>query len=154
MKRLPFVGSLRLHALHWLARVALRVRSPLEAKAVVDRIARRFPPLDGVEGARAAMRQLFPAGSCLSRALTIAAMLPGTEVVLGVDPWRAARVTGHAWLEIDSVRIDTNPAPSAYPLGELARLGPTWRTPRSDARASRSLKGRFAEENHEKSYKY
>jgi len=116
--------AVRLHALHCVARVLLRVRSPLGARAVVKRIARKFPPLRGVEGARDAVRTLFPTGSCLSRAVAIAAVLPGAEVVIGVDAWHSARVRAHAWLEIGGERVDTDPGGSPLPE-ELARLPPT-----------------------------
>jgi hypothetical protein len=121
MSELSTLDTLRLHTLHMLARVALRVRRPLQAKALVDRIAGRFPPLRSVESARDAARALFPSGSCLSRALTIAAALPGAEVVIGVDAWSAARVAAHAWLEIDGVSVDTRPGDAQLP-DELARL--------------------------------
>jgi hypothetical protein len=124
MSDLATAEALRLRALHWLARIALRVRPPLGAKALVDRVGSYFPPLDGVGGAHAAVRELFPGGTCLSRALTIAAALPGAEVVIGVDPWSAARISAHAWLEIENARVDTEPG-SRMPLeDELARLPP------------------------------
>ena len=110
-----------LHGLHWLARGALRLRSPLQAKALLDRVADNFQPLRGVDDARAAVRALYPGGSCLSRALTIASTLPGAEVVIGVDPWNAARLSAHAWLEVGGVRVDTNPGGSNFPE-ELARF--------------------------------
>ncbi len=116
--------SLRLRGLHWLARAALRVRPPLRAKALVDRIGSRFPRLSGVEDARAAVRELSPAGSCLSRALTIAATLPGAEVVIGVDAWSAAQISAHAWLEIEDIRVDTNPGNIMQLPDELARFPP------------------------------
>jgi hypothetical protein len=115
--------TLRLHGLHWLARVALRVASPLRAKALLDGIGSRLPPLRGVEKARSAVRTLFPSGSCLSRAVTVAATVPSAEVVIGVDPWSAARVLAHAWLEIEGVRVDTRPGDAQFP-DELARLPP------------------------------
>jgi hypothetical protein len=124
MSELTAGEAVFLHGLHCLARVALRVRPPLRAKALVDRIARAFPPLDGVDDARAAVRELFPSGSCLSRAVTIAATLPGAEVVIGVDPWRTAQVTAHAWLQIGHVNVDTNPGTGIQLPEELARLPP------------------------------
>lgn len=122
---------MRLHGLHWLARAALRIRPPLAAKALVDRIARRFPSLDGVDDARAAVRELFPSGSCLSRAMTIAAALPGAEVVIGVDAWRATQLSAHAWLQIDDVNVDTCPGLDRQLPAELARLPARQRRRRS-----------------------
>jgi hypothetical protein len=118
------VERLRLHGLHSLARVALRVRPPLRAKALVDRIGSRFPCLQGIDDARAAVHELFPTGSCLSRALTIAATLPDAEVVIGVNAPEELRVTAHAWLEVNSVCVDTTPGPGEQLPGELARLPP------------------------------
>jgi len=126
---LTAAARLRLHALHCVARLALRFRLPLKAKGMVDGIARAFPPLDGVDEARAAVRTLFPKGTCLSRAVTIAAALPGAEVVIGVNVWTAARLAAHAWLEVSHVRIDTNPSSQEFP-DELARLPPVPSIPR------------------------
>lgn len=114
-----------LHALHSFARFALWRWPPLEAKEHIDRVARRFRPLSGVEDARAAVALLFPSGTCLSRAVTVAARLPGAEVVIGIDPWAAARLKAHAWLEVEQERVDTNPrGPTPVP-DELARLPQT-----------------------------
>ena len=121
MSALTAADALRLHGLHWLARLVLRVRPPLEAKALVERIASHLPALRGVQSARDAVVTLFPAGSCLTRAVTIAAALPGADVVIGVDVWNAAQVTAHAWLEIDGVRVDTRPGDAQLP-DELTRL--------------------------------
>ncbi len=124
MSTLTKGDTLRLRGLHWFARAALRFRPPLRAKALVDRIGSRFPRLRGAEDARAAVRELSPGGSCLSRALTIAATLPGAEVVIGVDAWSAAQISAHAWLEIENVRVDTNPGSDIELPDEMARLPP------------------------------
>jgi hypothetical protein len=121
------IQDLRLHALHCLARVALRVRPPLQAKEWVDRAGGHLPSLRGVGGARAAVEALFPWGSCLTRAVTIAALLPGAEVVIGMDRWNSARATAHAWLEISGVRVDTDPTENSYFPDEVARLPPALR---------------------------
>jgi hypothetical protein len=123
MRSLTAGHAFRLHGLHWLARIALRLRRPIRAKALIDQIGRSLPELHGVEDAQAAVRALFPSGSCLSRALTIAATLPGADVVIGVDAWNAVRISAHAWLEIDDVRVDTRPGETELP-DELARLRP------------------------------
>jgi hypothetical protein len=111
-----------LHALHLFARTALRLRPPLRAKALVDSVARVLPSLDGAEAAREAVQVLFPSGSCLSRAIAIAAALPGAEVVIGVTALRATHVSAHAWLHIDGVSVDTVPGSNADLPAELARL--------------------------------
>jgi hypothetical protein len=51
-------------------------------------------------------RALDRRGSCLSRSLAIAARLPGSTVVIGVDPRRSARLSAHAWVELGSEIID------------------------------------------------
>jgi hypothetical protein len=121
MSRLTVIEKVRLRALHLLARVALRWRPPLAAKAIVDRAASRMPRLQGTEIASAAVRHLFPSGSCLSRALAIAAAVPNAEVVIGVDAWNGARPNAHAWLEMGLARVDTNPNGLSFPE-EIARL--------------------------------
>ena len=122
MRELTGVNAWVLHGIHWVARAALRARPPLQAKALVDRFGGRFPSLGGADAARAAVHELFPAGTCLSRALTVAATVRGAEVVIGVDAWSGAQVSAHAWLEIDGVRVDTRPGPEVQLPEELARL--------------------------------
>ena len=122
MSEFSLASLMRLHALHLVARIALRTRPPLRAKALVDRAARISPTLRGVGDAQAAIRVLFPTGSCLSRALTVAAALPNAEVVLGMDPWKGASATAHAWLEIGNARVDTNPVSGGTFPDELARF--------------------------------
>jgi len=134
------VDGLRLHGLHWVARLALRVRPPLQAKALVDRVASALPIRDGADEARAAVRSLFPAGSCLSRALAVAAVVADAQVVIGVDPWSAARISAHAWIEIGPVRVDTQPLSDAPFPDELVRLSP--RRTRADGTAARGPSGR------------
>ena len=115
-------NAVRLRALHLLARLALRLCSPLQAKALVDRIGIHLEAMQGPEAARAAVRELFPAGTCLSRAVTIAATLRGADVVIGFDAWSGARGSAHAWLEIDGVRVDTSLDGDPQFPDELTRL--------------------------------
>jgi hypothetical protein len=122
LSALTFGDSVRLRGLHVLARIALVIRPPLQAKAIVDWAARRAPPLRNISQAQEGVRILFPWGSCLSRAIAVAAALPEAEVVIGVDPWSSARLRAHAWLEIRSIEVDTNPTSEAGFPPELARL--------------------------------
>jgi hypothetical protein len=138
MSELTRRDAARLQALHWLARAALRLRSPLQAKALVDGVASRLRRLDGIDDARAAVRELFPAGSCLSRALAIAAALPRAHVVIGVYPPGPSGVPAHAWIEIDSVCVDTRPGDSELPE-ELTRLSPTPTSPQNGLSLSNYL---------------
>jgi len=91
----------RVHALHGVARVALRVLPPARARAVVGAVARMAPPLASADEAREADRVLGSAGSCLTRALAISALLPGSDVAIGADPGHAARLHAHAWVELN-----------------------------------------------------
>jgi hypothetical protein len=115
-------NALSLRALHLLARLALRLCPPLHAKALVDRIGAHLAPLHGPEAARAAVRELSPAGTCLSRAVTIAARVRGADVVIGFDAWNGARGSAHAWLEIEGVRVDTSLDGNPQFPDELTRL--------------------------------
>ncbi len=98
------------HAVHWLARIALRVQTPLRAKRTVESLAHLLPPIRGVSGARRAAETLQGRGSCLSRALAIGARLPGSEIVIGVDPRASTRLRAHAWVELDGSAIDPTDA--------------------------------------------
>ena len=86
-------------ALHALARIALRIAPPLRAKRMVDSVARWVAPLADVDCARDLASALQARGTCLSRALTVAALLPGAEVVIGVDPRAGGSLFAHAWVE-------------------------------------------------------
>jgi hypothetical protein len=122
MSHLAMGKSVRVHALHWVARVALRRSQLLRAKAIVDRCALFCGRLHDVDEVRTAVRTLVPSGSCLSRALTIAAMAPEAQIVIGVDAWSSARLSAHAWLEIDGLAVDTVVESHAELPVELARL--------------------------------
>src|SRR5690242_16575142 len=91
---------LRLHLLNTLAWVALFARPPLEAKRVVDAAGRLLLALPNAGRAIEAANRLEPYGTCLSRALAIAACLPSAEVVIGVRPGVHAPVNAHAWIEL------------------------------------------------------
>lgn len=88
---------LRAHVLHLVARVALRVASPVRAFRLVRRA--RTASLDA-RAARHVAAALHPSGTCLTRALTVAAMTPGARVALGASgltpPFAA-----HAWVDLN-----------------------------------------------------
>jgi hypothetical protein len=88
------------HLLHLLARAALRMLPPLRAKRAVDFAACCLPRLGGTDEACGLASKLDGHGSCLSRALTIAARLPGSDVVIAVDPRLARPLYAHAWVEV------------------------------------------------------
>lgn len=91
------------HALHAVARVSLRVRSPLAAKRIVDAVGKALPRL-GLGEAMELGTELECSGTCLSRALAIAALLPDAEVVIGTDGAVHA-FSAHAWVERDGVIV-------------------------------------------------
>jgi hypothetical protein len=103
--------------LHVVARVAVRARTPLRAKRVVDAVGRLLPPLSLGEAMKAA-QELEGSGTCLSRALTIAARLPGSQVVIGSDGRSEGAFQAHAWVERDGTVISATPPARV----EIARL--------------------------------
>jgi hypothetical protein len=109
------------YALHAIARGALHMQSPLRAKRTVSWIGAHMRPLEGVNEARIAMRFLGGGGSCLSRSMTVAARLPGSVVVLGVNPRGSARLSAHAWVEKDREVVD-DAGPGDRTTEELARF--------------------------------
>jgi hypothetical protein len=84
--------------MHALARAAVRLRPPLDAKRVVDTFGRLLPPLSP-ERAMALAESLEGRGTCLTRALVVAARLPGSVVVLGTDGVQGQAFSAHAWVE-------------------------------------------------------
>jgi len=108
----------RFHVLELVARVALRVSPPRRAKATVDRAARWIGASCAPSDARRGATWLDRSGTCLSRALAVAACLPDSVVVIGVGPDRARGVAAHAWVELDGA-----PLRESDPDGEaIARL--------------------------------
>jgi hypothetical protein len=108
------------HLLHVVARVALRLTSPLRAKRIVDAAAGLLPPLASDEEAERGARLLEPSGTCLSQALVVAARLPGAVVVIGQGRGTGRRFVGHAWVERAGKPITgAPPSPEEY---EIARL--------------------------------
>jgi len=90
--------------LHVVARLAVRARTPLRAKQIVDAVGRLLPPLSLGEAMRIA-QELEGSGTCLTRALTIAARLPRSEVVIGSDGPTEVAFSAHAWVERDGTVI-------------------------------------------------
>jgi hypothetical protein len=82
------------------------------------------PSFRDLESARAADR-LLRSGSCLSRAVTIAARLQGADIVIGIDPWhsKSAETRAHAWVELAGERLRPNEG-RQFVFGEILRLGP------------------------------
>lgn len=110
---------IRLQALHLVARVALRMLPPRRAKRLVEEAARALPRVGSLDEARSIAAELDRSGTCLSRALTLAPCVPGSTVVIGVDPGREhSMLYAHAWIEVDG-----EPLRPSDPRGqEIARL--------------------------------
>ena len=98
------------HALHLGARLVLRFLRPRVAITVVRQCGARLRPLDEGRSLLAA-RSLRRCGTCLSRSVTVASRLPGSEVAIGVGRDDNG-VFAHAWVEV-----------GGRPLSELDVMG-------------------------------
>jgi hypothetical protein len=92
--------AIAMHAIHGVARVALRLQSPYAARRTLDSLASWLRPFENVDEARAAGRTLARRGTCLSRSVAIAARLPGSKVVIGIDVRRSSQMLAHAWVQL------------------------------------------------------
>jgi hypothetical protein len=109
-----------------LARGLLQTAPPMRVHALMLRVGAWLPPHLTPEEAQRAARSLGRRGSCLSRALAVAARAPAADVVIAVEPRGAAPLFAHAWVEMDGAPID--PAEVAGVV--IARLrGPRSTTP-------------------------
>ena len=115
---------LLVYALNILAYAALRTRSPAAASRIVATTARRMRLRLDADGARRALARLR-GGTCLSRSLAIASLLPDAEVVIGVRPTEdggASRgIHAHAWVEVDAQPLRESDVVGS----EIARLKPS-----------------------------
>lgn len=93
------VAALPVRLLHLLTRIALRIQPPLEAKGTVERAAAFVPSIADVDAAVRLAERLDGRGTCLSRAFTISACLPDSEVVIAVGPGGMTPLFAHAWVE-------------------------------------------------------
>ena len=84
----------------------LRVFPPLRAHAWLLRIGAHFPPVRSPEAARSALAAIAGHGTCLGRALAVAARAPSADVVIGVAPGGASPLFAHAWIEMDGTPVD------------------------------------------------
>jgi hypothetical protein len=104
--------------LHLLARVLLRLCSPQRAHEILTRVGGLLHPhADRSELLRAG-RRMRSHGTCLSRALAVAARAPQAEIVIGVLPRRGQRLLAHAWLEVCGMPLN----PSDVVGTEIARI--------------------------------
>ncbi len=110
-------------SLHVVAWGLLRTCAPARAHAILLAIGARLAPIETSEEALRVSRRLSRHGTCLSRALTVAARTPTADVVIGVEPRENAPLFAHAWIEMDGLPLD----PADVAGAEIARL----RGPRS-----------------------
>jgi hypothetical protein len=110
-----------LHALHGVARLAVRLLTPVRAKRLLDRLGGGLRAYRTPDELRAGAHVLDGHGTCLTRALTLAARAPGAEVVIAVDPRRSASLHAHAWVEFAGTTFGEDGA-RAGGAGEIARL--------------------------------
>jgi Transglutaminase-like superfamily len=101
---MSLVDETGLHLVAWLS---VRFRSPRTAKRIVDAAAAVIShPFPDREAARRAALRLSNVGTCLTRAMTIAARLPGSYVVIGRRFEKDAPFLAHAWVEQDGVALE------------------------------------------------
>jgi hypothetical protein len=105
--------------LHALARFLLRVCSPKHAHAILVRVGALFPRHVDRSDVLSAGTRVRGRGTCLSRALAVAARSPDAELVIGVAPRVGERLFAHAWVEVAGEPID----PTDVAGGEIVRLG-------------------------------
>ena len=123
-------------ALHVMARILLRCVSLTRTQKVLARVARPLPELRSVDEVREALDRLGKRGTCLSRALTVGAMAPASELIIGVGRGPLS-VGAHAWLEVDGIPLLAGGDAS----NEIARLSHP-RAPRGTRGASERCNGR------------
>jgi hypothetical protein len=91
------------NAFHVIAVFALRLGSPRRARAWTKQVARLWPRVWTLEAAEAVRGRLGGRGTCLTRAVAVAARCPGSFVVVGgqVPPRGSGRsFEAHAWVEV------------------------------------------------------
>ena len=111
-----------LHALAW---ALLHMCSPARVHTVLLRVGHHLAPIETPKEARRVSVALARHGTCLSRALALAARTPTADVVIGVEPRKNAPLFAHAWVEMGGTPID----PADVAGDAIARLcGPRSRT--------------------------
>lgn len=96
------------HFLHAAAWGLLRILPPKSAFRWTSRLGRILPVVDGENDGRRIADAIEARGTCLSRALTVAARLRDSEVVIGVESRSLSpRVpfTAHAWVELNGIAL-------------------------------------------------
>ena len=117
------VATMTDEALHALARILLRLCSPRRTLSIVGQVGALLPPHNDRQDVMRAGARIAAVGrgTCLSRALAVAARAPQAEIVIGVAPRRGEPLRAHAWLELSGEPLD----PADVAGREIARLRPT-----------------------------
>jgi hypothetical protein len=118
--RPPDLGT---RALRIVASLALSLFPPLRAKRIVDFVARPLPPLS-CQAATCHAEALEGRGTCLARAMAIAARLPGADVVIAIASPETKGPFSHAWVEYRGRPLRDLDAKGV----EIARIGPSSRS--------------------------
>jgi Transglutaminase-like superfamily len=108
-------------ALHFVARVLLRVCSPRRTHAILSRVGAVLPRYRDKAAVLRAGARVGRRGTCLSRALAVAARTPSADLVIGVAKPEGQSFFAHAWLELGGESI----GPTDVVVSEIARLGRT-----------------------------
>ncbi|MGH7272432.1 MAG: lasso peptide biosynthesis B2 protein [Polyangiaceae bacterium] len=123
---------MRSQALHALAWMLLRACPPMRAHAILVGLGAWLAPIETPDEARRVARTLAGHGTCLSRALALAARAPAADVVIGVAVRGDSPLLAHAWVEMNGAPID----PSEVTGSPIARLrGPRSTSSREPDRA-------------------
>jgi len=110
--------------LHLVARILLRVCSPQRASTLMGNIGSVLPNHRNRFDLMRVSARIRNRGTCLSRALAVAARAPDATVAIGVTPLGAGRPFAHAWVELAGEAID----PLDVAGGVIARMRPVRRT--------------------------
>ncbi|MGH7297446.1 MAG: lasso peptide biosynthesis protein [Polyangiaceae bacterium] len=89
------------------ALLLLRLCRPVTAHAVLMHLGRPLPSRRSLDEARKKVAGLSARGTCLSRALAVAARTPSADVVIGIRGNGNAGFRAHAWLEVEGWSLDS-----------------------------------------------
>jgi hypothetical protein len=92
-------------ALNLGACVLLRTCSLPRAHAALRFVGRFLPRRSARAELAEAGAALAGRGTCLSRALAVAARAPASDLVIGVQREGATKLAAHAWLELDGLPV-------------------------------------------------
>jgi hypothetical protein len=119
------------NALNAFAYVAMRVAPPIRAFYWVERVARCCSLITTAEQAVAVINRLGSRGTCLSRALSVAARSPAAHVVIGVKQsncytgisavGRRRSIEAHAWVEMHGLPLPDGTTSAWVEVGRLGR---------------------------------